>query len=226
VIQLRKAFLGRVHAAPDFLPVPEWTACTPKYCNLLDKSFSGSTAAPDWTPHEQVCSKRDRPAASQDCRVLLMDVIFWYTCINHVTGCAQMATHFVYTTTHLCTLLISSATAQPFHSPLFFCSHINYSANQNSPGADSWFSNLKEAFWHSIAYTLSIDVFVLSSTSARIVLVAYCFMVSLPSYLNTFFRAKTLVPASNLLFEKSMSDLKKPGHAHFCHSGVCSVKRF
>jgi hypothetical protein len=56
-------------------------------------------------------------------------------------------------------------------------SHTNYSAKKDSPGADSWIENLKEAFWHSIAYTLAIDVFVVNSTSARIILVAYCFMV-------------------------------------------------
>ena len=37
--------------------------------------------------------------------------------------------------------------------------------------------NLKEALWHSIAHTLSIDVFRVHTLAARIVTMAYCFMV-------------------------------------------------
>jgi hypothetical protein len=54
---------------------------------------------------------------------------------------------------------------------------MNYSAKADSPGSVNWFSNLKEAFWHTIAYTLNIDVFVVHSTAARIVIGAYCFLV-------------------------------------------------
>lgn len=55
--------------------------------------------------------------------------------------------------------------------------HISYGANSNGKGAGSWAANLKEAIWHSLAYTMSIDVFVVSSTPARMVVVAYCFVV-------------------------------------------------
>ena len=61
------------------------------------------------------------------------------------------------------------------------CRRFNYSANKDMAGAGSWAANLKEAIWHSFAYTMSIDVFVVSSTSARIVVVAYCFMVMIIS---------------------------------------------
>jgi hypothetical protein len=37
--------------------------------------------------------------------------------------------------------------------------------------------NLKEAIWHSVSHTLSIDVFRVNTGPARIITVAYCFMV-------------------------------------------------
>ena len=55
--------------------------------------------------------------------------------------------------------------------------YLSYGANKDSKGAGSWAANLKEAVWHSLAYTMSIDVFVVSSTPARLVVVAYCFVV-------------------------------------------------
>jgi hypothetical protein len=63
---------------------------------------------------------------------------------------------------------------------------MNYSAREDPSGSTTWLANLKEAFWHTIAYTLNIDIFVVNSASARIVVVAYCFLVrSLKPVWNT-----------------------------------------